>query len=422
MSARHPFIADRTLPLYVANFVLMDYGTGAIFGCPAHDQRDLDFARKYDLPVRPVVIPDGEDAATFAVGDEAYVGDGRLANSDFLDGMAVAEAKAEATRRLAAKGEGEAEITYRLRDWGVSRQRYWGCPIPIIHCPSCGPVPVPEQDLPVRLPDDVTFDKPGNPLAHHPTWKHVACPACGGAAERETDTFDTFFESSWYFARYCSPHADVPFERAAADYWLPVDQYIGGIEHAVLHLLYSRFFTRAMKRCGYIGMSEPFDGLLTQGMVCHETYRDAHGRWLYPEEIRREQGSVVVKTADGSRSPSAAPRRCRSRRRTWSIRRRSSTPTAPTRRGCSWCPTRHPSATSNGRTPASMVHGAISAACGAWSKTRSTFCRRPVRRRLPASATASRSPRDASSTRRSATSPTISTGSTSTAWWRACAS
>ncbi len=298
--ARHPFIADRTLPLYVANFVLMDYGTGAIFGCPAHDQRDLDFARKYDLPVRPVVIPDGEDAATFTVGDEAYVGDGRLANSDFLDGMTVPEAKAEATRRLAAKGEGEGEITYRLRDWGVSRQRYWGCPIPIIHCPSCGPVPVPEHDLPVHLPDDVTFDKPGNPLAHHPTWKHVACPTCGGAAERETDTFDTFFESSWYFARYCSPHANVPFERAAADYWLPVDQYVGGIEHAVLHLLYSRFFTRAMKRCGYIGISEPFDGLLTQGMVCHETYRDTHGRWLYPEEIRREQGSVVVKTADGS--------------------------------------------------------------------------------------------------------------------------
>jgi leucyl-tRNA synthetase len=298
--AAHPFIAGRTLPVYVANFILMDYGTGAIFGCPAHDQRDLDFARKYDLPVRPVVIPDGEDAKAFAVGTEAYTGDGRLANSDFLDGLAVAEAKAEANRRLEASNQGKAEITYRLRDWGVSRQRYWGCPIPIIHCADCGPQPVPEKDLPVRLPEDVTFDAPGNPLARHPTWKHVKCPACGKDAERETDTFDTFFESSWYFARYCSPAATDPFDRKAADYWLPVDQYVGGIEHAVLHLLYSRFFTRAMKACGYIGISEPFDGLLTQGMVCHETYRDSAGKWLYPEEIRRESAASAVKVADGS--------------------------------------------------------------------------------------------------------------------------
>ncbi len=298
--AAHPFIEEQTLPVYVANFILMDYGTGAIFGCPAHDQRDLDFARKYALPVRPVVIPQGEDAKAFAVGDEAYSGDGHLANSDFLDGLAVAEAKAEANRRLEASNQGKAEITYRLRDWGVSRQRYWGCPIPIIHCTDCGPQPVPETDLPVRLPEDVTFDAPGNPLARHPTWKHVKCPACGKDAERETDTFDTFFESSWYFARYCSPAATDPFDRKAADYWLPVDQYVGGIEHAVLHLLYSRFFTRAMKACGYIGIGEPFDGLLTQGMVCHETYRDCAGKWLYPEEIRRESVANAVKVSDGS--------------------------------------------------------------------------------------------------------------------------
>mgnify|MGYP002631102159 CR=1 FL=1 len=298
--AAHPFIAGATLPVHVANFILMDYGTGAIFGCPAHDQRDLDYARKYDLPVRPVVIPAEAEAATFAIGDEAYTGDGHLANSGFLDGLGVDAAKAEATRRLEELGCGTSEITYRLRDWGVSRQRYWGCPIPIIHCAACGPQPVPESDLPVRLPDDVTFDAPGNPLARHPTWKHVSCPSCGKPAERETDTFDTFFESSWYFARYCSPDSDAPFDRAAADYWMPVDQYVGGIEHAVLHLLYSRFFTRAMKACGYIGIDEPFDGLLTQGMVCHETYRDANGKWLFPEEVRRESPTLSVKVSDGS--------------------------------------------------------------------------------------------------------------------------
>ncbi len=298
--ARHPFRDGERLPLYVANFVLMEYGTGAIFGCPAHDQRDLEFARKYGLPVRPVVIPPGEDAAAFEIGDEAYVGDGLHANSEFLDGLDVAAAKVAAARRLEELGLGEAQVTYRLRDWGVSRQRYWGCPIPIIHCPDCGPVPVPEADLPVTLPDDVDFSWPGNPLARHPTWKHVACPACGKEAQRETDTFDTFFESSWYFARYCTPHAEEPVGKADAAYWLPVDQYVGGIEHAVLHLLYSRFFTRAMKACGYLDIEEPFEGLLTQGMVCHETYRDAEGRWLFPEETRREGPDRVIKTADGS--------------------------------------------------------------------------------------------------------------------------
>src|SRR5579864_9211060 len=244
--AVHPFDPNWKLPVYVANFVLMEYGTGAIFGCPAHDQRDLDFARKYKLSVKPTVLPPGADAATFEIGSEAYTElDGTVINSDFLNGLDVATAKRAATDRLVQLKSGERTIAYRLRDWGVSRQRYWGCPIPVIHCGQCGIVPVPEKDLPVKLPEDVSFDQPGNPLDHHPTWKHVACPKCGGTARRETDTFDTFFESSWYFARFCSPRAPVAMVRSEVDYWLPVDQYIGGIEHAVLHLLYSRFFTRA---------------------------------------------------------------------------------------------------------------------------------------------------------------------------------
>ncbi len=282
----HPFDENWTLPVYVANFILMDYGTGAIFGCPAHDQRDLDFAHAYGLGVVPVVIPQGEDPAAFEVGREAYTGPGRIANSRFLDGMSVEEAKAEVARRLGAEGMGEPQTHYRLRDWGVSRQRYWGCPIPVIHCPDCGIVPVPKADLPVVLPEDVSFDKPGNPLERHPSWKHVSCPQCGAAAERETDTFDTFIDSSWYFTRFCSPRAEGPVDRAAADYWLPVDQYIGGIEHAILHLLYSRFYTRAMHRTGHVGLDEPFDGLFTQGMVVHETYQDKDGNWLSPDEVR----------------------------------------------------------------------------------------------------------------------------------------
>ncbi len=285
LEAMHPFDANRRVPVWVANFVLMEYGTGAIFGCPAHDQRDLEFARKYGLPVIPVVLPPGADPARFTVGDEAYVEDGTAFNSDFLDGLAVAEAKRVAGERLEALGRGERTIAYRLRDWGVSRQRYWGCPIPVIHCPDCGIVPVPQSELPVTLPEDVSFAVPGNPLAHHPSWKQVACPRCGGAAERETDTLDTFFESSWYFLRFCSARAPNAFDRAAVDYWMPVDQYIGGVEHAVLHLLYSRFFTRALKKCGYLDLDEPFAGLFTQGMVCHQTYRSDSGEWLFPEEV-----------------------------------------------------------------------------------------------------------------------------------------
>ncbi|GHD39645.1 leucine--tRNA ligase [Thalassobaculum fulvum] len=300
LRVRHPFRDGVTLPVYVANFVLMEYGTGAIFGCPAHDQRDLDFARKYELPVIPVVLPPKADPAAFAVGDEAYVGPGTIYNSDFLDGMEVEAAKAAVAERLTAIGRGEGTITWRLRDWGVSRQRYWGCPIPIIHCESCGPVPVPEDQLPVTLPQDVDFDSPGNPLDRHPSWKHTTCPSCGADARRETDTFDTFFESSWYFARFADAQAETAFGRAEADYWLPVDQYIGGVEHAVLHLLYSRFFTRALRDCGYLGIAEPFAGLVTQGMVCHETYKGPDGKWLYPSEVAKGDGGATV-TVDGGK-------------------------------------------------------------------------------------------------------------------------
>ena len=299
LRALHPFNPGVELPVYVANFVLMDYGAGAIFGCPGHDQRDLDFARKYDLPVVPVVAPRDADPSTYTIDTEAYLGEGVLINSGFLDGLDVAAATRAAIDRLERERDGEGTVEYRLRDWGVSRQRYWGCPIPVIHCERCGIVPVPERDLPVTLPEDVDFDAPGNPLDRHPSWGKVACPRCGGAARRETDTFDTFVESAWYFARFCSPKAAVPFERAAVDRWLPVDQYIGGVEHAVLHLLYSRFFTRALRRCGYLGIDEPFAGLFTQGMVCHETYRRADGEWLTPDEVGKDAGGRLVELASG---------------------------------------------------------------------------------------------------------------------------
>ena len=291
LTVTNPF-TGKSHPVWIANFVLMEYGTGAIFGCPGHDQRDLDFARKYDLSVTPVVLPLGEDAATFEIGTKAHDGSGVMINSGFLDGMTPEAARAAAIGRLEALGVGRGVVNWRLRDWGVSRQRYWGCPIPVIHCDDCGVVPVPKSDMPVRLPEDVTFDRPGNPLDHHPTWKHVNCPSCGKKAVRETDTFDTFVDSSWYFARFCSPQAAEPVNRAAVDHWLPVDQYIGGIEHAILHLLYSRYFTRAMRHTGHLEAKEPFAGLFTQGMVNHESYKGEDGRWLYPEEI--------VRNADGT--------------------------------------------------------------------------------------------------------------------------
>ena len=363
LTVTNPF-TGKAHPLYVANFVLMDYGTGAVFACPAHDQRDFDFAVKYDLPIIPVVQNSEENKKGGQQADpamsvrstapserqyvahgaqsnnliEAYTGPGTLINSDFLDGLSIEEAKEKAVEKLEALGVGTKQTNYRLRDWGISRQRYWGCPIPMVHCEDCGIVPVPEDQLPVELPKDVSFDQPGNPLDHHPTWKHVDCPECGKAAQRETDTFDTFFESSWYFAQFTSqpsavsrqssveaargqqtepamsPRSGAPSERqdvahgaqsnnhfsaAEADSWLPVDQYIGGIEHAVLHLLYARFFTKALKKCGYLNVSEPFSGLMTQGMICHETYKDGNGDWLYPDEVEKDADGVMVHLDSG---------------------------------------------------------------------------------------------------------------------------
>ncbi|MGV2105151.1 leucine--tRNA ligase [Agrobacterium vitis] len=302
IKVKHPLDPSWELPVYIANFVLMDYGTGAIFACPSGDQRDLDFARKYGLPVVPVVMPKDGDAASFTVGDTAYDGDGVMINSRFLDGLTTQEAFDVVAGKLTAaqlgnKPVAERRVNFRLRDWGVSRQRYWGCPIPVIHCDDCGVVPVPKQDLPVKLPDDVTFDVPGNPLDRHPTWRNVSCPCCGKAARRETDTMDTFVDSSWYYTRFTAPWEDKPTDPAVANHWLPVDQYIGGIEHAILHLLYSRFFTRAMRETGHVAVSEPFKGLFTQGMVVHETYRlgsGANGEWVAPADIR-------VEDVDGTR-------------------------------------------------------------------------------------------------------------------------
>ena len=372
IKAIHPFDPDWTLPVYVANFILMEYGTGAIFGCPAHDQRDLDFVNKYGLGNTPVVCPPDVDPKLFVITDTAYDGDGTMINSRFLNGMTVDQAKEEIAKRLegATWGHeielpsgttekdgvlttpivrsvvgrpippfdqtlevrfdellgshltswspdrrysivgskelferlnflqyaqhiavGERQVNFRLRDWGISRQRYWGCPIPVIHCGKCGVVPVPEKDLPVELPGDATFDKPGNALDHHPTWKHVACPQCDGAATRETDTMDTFVDSSWYFARFTDPwNENAPTTLPVVDRFLPVDQYIGGVEHAILHLLYSRFFTRAMKLTGHIGIDEPFAGMFTQGMVVHETYQTADGSYVTPAEVQIETG------------------------------------------------------------------------------------------------------------------------------------
>ena len=309
MCAVHPFDPDWKLPVYVANFVVMEYGTGAIFGCPAHDQRDLEFANKYQLGVTPVVCPPDQDPKTFVITDSAYDGDGRMINSRFLDGMTIEQAKEEVAILLETQSRGNSpvarrQVNFRLRDWGISRQRYWGCPIPVIHCEGCGIVPVPNEDLPVELPQDVDFERPGNPLERHPTWKHVSCPKCGRPARRETDTMDTFVDSSWYFARFTDPWIETaPTDRAEVDHWLPVDQYIGGIEHAILHLLYSRFFTRAMRMTGHAGLDEPFAGLFTQGMVVHETYRTPDGEWVEPAEVKiegmgRERSARLISTGE----------------------------------------------------------------------------------------------------------------------------
>ncbi|HWI17828.1 MAG TPA: leucine--tRNA ligase [Vicinamibacterales bacterium] len=302
IGARHP-LTGKYLPVYIANFVLMEYGTGAIMAVPGHDQRDFDFATKYSLPILRVVAADPADADKAFAG-EAEAGDGVLVNSDFLDGMAVAAAKSAVIERAQAEGWGEGKTVWRLRDWGVSRQRYWGTPIPFIHCEVCGVVPVPKKQLPVVLPEDVTFDVPGNPLDRHPTWKHVDCPQCGHAARRETDTLDTFVDSSWYFLRFASQPGDAPFDPEVIKQWLPVEQYIGGIEHAILHLLYARFWTRALARIGKLEVQEPFASLFTQGMVTHETYErrnPENGQPVFfsPGEVERTADGAMLK-ADGA--------------------------------------------------------------------------------------------------------------------------
>jgi len=292
----HPFINGKKVPIYIANFILMDYGTGAIYGVPAHDQRDYEFAKKYKLDIDQVVFPSDKDDCDLTA--ESYNGPGKIGNSEFLNDMDIDQAKKTVIQKISDMGIGESKTTYRLRDWGVSRQRYWGCPIPIIHCEKCGIVPVPSDQLPVKLPDDVTFDKPGNPLANHPTWKDTTCPTCNAMATRETDTLDTFFDSSWYFTRYTDARNEtVPVDKSKGDYWLGVDQYIGGVEHAVLHLLYSRFFQRAMKKCGYSDIKEPFEGLFTQGMITHTSYKDSKGQWVYPSDIiTADDGTMMDET------------------------------------------------------------------------------------------------------------------------------
>jgi leucyl-tRNA synthetase len=300
ITAKHPF-TGADLPVYIANFVLMDYGTGAIMAVPGHDQRDFEFATKYGLPIPRVVAASAEDAGKPFEG-EAEAGEGVLVNSDFLDGMAVEDAKREIIARIEQQGRGQGKTVWRLRDWGVSRQRYWGTPIPFIHCDTCGVVPAPKDSLPITLPEDVDFQTPGNPLLRHPTWKHVDCPKCGGKGTRETDTLDTFVDSSWYFLRFASQPADKPFDKDEIAKWLPVEQYIGGIEHAILHLLYARFWTRALAHMGQIDVKEPFASLFTQGMVTHETYsRRNGGKTVYyaPDEISREAERALLKDDGG---------------------------------------------------------------------------------------------------------------------------
>ncbi|MET0245983.1 MAG: leucine--tRNA ligase, partial [Sphingomonas sp.] len=297
---RHPVTGAR-IPIYVANFVLMEYGTGAVMAVPAHDQRDFEFATKYALPIRRVVS-EGDKTDPAFHEDEAYTGPGTLVNSHFLDGMDVTDAKRAVIVRAEEGGWGTGTTVWRLRDWGVSRQRYWGTPIPVIHCDSCGVVPAPRDSLPIVLPEDVTFDVPGNPLDRHPTWRDVDCPGCGGPGRRETDTLDTFVDSSWYFIRFASQPDDKPFDKSVAEQWLPVGQYIGGVEHAILHLLYARFWTRALRHMGKLDVAEPFAGLFTQGMVTHETYYRGEGTervWYNPEDLDIAGNGATLKS-DGA--------------------------------------------------------------------------------------------------------------------------
>jgi leucyl-tRNA synthetase len=301
--AIHPFVKNKKIPIFVANFVLMDYGSGAIFGCPAHDQRDLDFAKKYNLEIIEVVNEKEKKPKDFNKINEAYTSDGLIINSDFLNGLNIEMAKIKIIEKIEEKSIGEKKISYRLKDWGVSRQRYWGCPIPMIYLKDGSIVPVEKDELPITLPEDVDLKKSGNPLANHPSWKQTVQKTTGKPAIRETDTLDTFVDSSWYFMRFCSPKNEIkPFSVDDLNYWMPVDQYIGGVEHAILHLLYSRFFMRAVQKNNpEVKSVEPFKGLFTQGMVCHETYKDSTGRWLNPEEIMMNDKNEFIKISDKSK-------------------------------------------------------------------------------------------------------------------------
>jgi Leucyl-tRNA synthetase len=281
----HPLISNKQIPLFIANFVLMDYGLGAIFGCPAHDQRDLDFALNYNLEVIPVVRPHNVKQEEFEIKKTAFTEDGIIINSDFLNGLSIDNAKTKILDFLLKKGLAKKKVNYKLRDWGVSRQRYWGCPIPVLYREDGSITTVPKEELPLALPELKKFTSKGNVLENLENWKHTTCPITGLKAIRDTDTFDTFFESSWYFLRYCNPRSDKPFVEEDINYWLPVDQYIGGIEHAILHLLYSRFFIKALRDIGLVSFNEPFKGLFTQGMVTHKTYMKKSGEWVSPELV-----------------------------------------------------------------------------------------------------------------------------------------
>ena len=288
---KHPLIKEKFIPLYIANFILMDYGSGAIYGCPAHDQRDLDFANKYNIEIIPVICPEALDKQSFKITNEAYVGEGKIINSDYLNNLSIPEAQTKVIDILEKKKIGIKKINFRLRDWGISRQRYWGCPIPIIYREDGEVIALTGENLPIELPKNVNLYAQGNPLENHPTWKYTTCPRTGMKAIRETDTLDTFVDSAWYFLRFCSAKNDSePFDKTDIDYWMPVDQYVGGVEHAILHLLYSRFFTKALNNIEKVNFTEPFDGLFTQGMVCHETYKTETNDWVFPDDVIEQDG------------------------------------------------------------------------------------------------------------------------------------
>ena len=295
---KHPFISSKKIPIFFANFVLMDYGSGAIFGCPAHDQRDFDFAKKYKLDVIKVV----SDGNNFEL-KEAYTGNGKIINSDFLNGLDINRGKQKIIDEIEKKNIGKKKTLYRLKDWGISRQRYWGCPIPMIYLEDGSILPVDKAQLPIELPEDIDLNSSGNPLENHPTWKYTIDKSSGKKATRETDTLDTFVDSSWYFLRFCNPDLKKsPFSENKINYWMPVDQYIGGVEHAILHLLYSRFFTKAINKCNKkLKISEPFKNLFTQGMVCHESYKDEKGNWLYPDDVEKIDKQNFQKKDDKSK-------------------------------------------------------------------------------------------------------------------------